>query len=71
MSVTLEQLESWLIAPSETEHLEFKEAKNLYKPVKLFKYCVALALMRAVAILSLVLQINHLGRLWVPRPFRT
>lgn len=43
MSVTLNQLITWLSAPSETEHLEFKEAKAQYSLIKLFKYCVALA----------------------------
>ena len=43
MNVTLEQLEKWLIIPSEGEHLEFKEAKNRYDFEKLVGYCVALA----------------------------
>lgn len=43
MSTTIEELERWLALPSETEHLEFKEAKNQFDTVKLFKYCVALA----------------------------
>jgi ATP-dependent DNA helicase RecG len=43
MDVTLEQLEQWLLAPSEDEHLEFKEAKNDYDFEKLVGYCVALA----------------------------
>ena len=43
MSVTLDRLITWLAAPSETEHLEFKEAKAQYNSIKLFKYCVALA----------------------------
>lgn len=43
MSVTLEQLDRWLLAPSEDEHLEFKEAKNDYDFEKLVGYCVALA----------------------------
>src|SRR6185369_16143772 len=43
MNVTLEQLEQWLLAPSEDEHLEFKEAKNDYDFEKLVGYCVALA----------------------------
>ncbi len=43
MSVTLDQLEQWLIAPSEGEHLEFKEAKNRYDFEKLVAYCVALS----------------------------
>ena len=41
--ITLETLESWLNAPTENEHLEFKEAKNQYDTIKLLKYCVALS----------------------------
>lgn len=43
MTVTLDQLEKWLVAPSETEHLEFKKAKNNFHFEKLVEYCVALA----------------------------
>ena len=43
MSVTMDQLENWMAAPSENEHLEFKEAKNRFDFEKLVKYCVALA----------------------------
>ena len=43
MTITLAQLEDWLIAPSENEHLEFKEAKNRFDFEKLVGYCVALA----------------------------
>lgn len=43
MSTTLEQLEAWMQADSEDEHLEFKEAKGSYHFEKLVKYCVALA----------------------------
>ena len=43
MTVTLEQLEKWMVAPSETEHLEFKEAKNRFDFEVLVGYCVALA----------------------------
>ena len=43
MSVTIEQLEQWLVAPSENEHLEFKEAKNRFDFENLVGYCVALA----------------------------
>lgn len=39
----LAQLQEWLSAPREGEHLEFKEAKNQYDTTKLFEYCVALA----------------------------
>jgi ATP-dependent DNA helicase RecG len=41
--ITLETVKQWLIAPAETEHLEFKEAKNQFDTTKLLKYCVALA----------------------------
>ena len=41
--ITLEIVEQWLNAPTETEHLEFKEAKQQYDTTKLLKYCVALA----------------------------
>ena len=43
MTITLEQLNSWLITPSENEHLEFKEAKSSFEFEKLVEYCVALA----------------------------
>jgi ATP-dependent DNA helicase RecG len=41
--VTLEDLDSWLLTPVETERLEFKEAKFSYDKIKLMQYCVALA----------------------------
>jgi ATP-dependent DNA helicase RecG len=41
--VTLENLEQWLLAPAETEKLEFKEAKQQYDTTKLLRYCIALA----------------------------
>jgi ATP-dependent DNA helicase RecG len=40
---TLDQLTHWLSAPAETEHLEFKEAKEQFDLTKLKRYCVALA----------------------------
>ena len=43
MTATIEQLEKWLAAPSENEHLEFMEAKNRFDFEKLVSYCVALA----------------------------
>ncbi|MDO8141964.1 MAG: ATP-binding protein [Candidatus Brocadiales bacterium] len=43
MTVTLDQLNAWLKVPSETEHLEFKEAKNRFDFENLVEYCVALA----------------------------
>ena len=41
--ITLETLEKWLNVPAETEKLEFKEAKQQFDIIKLFRYCVALA----------------------------
>lgn len=39
----LEILQHWLAGAPETEHLEFKEAKQQYDTTKLLRYCVALA----------------------------
>lgn len=43
MSVTPEQVDIWRGVSSETQNLEFKEAKNQYDTDKLFGYCVAIA----------------------------
>lgn len=43
MTTSLDELQRWMEAPRETEHLEFKEAKNQYDSTKLMRYCVALA----------------------------
>lgn len=43
MTVTIDKLNQWLVAPSEDEHLEFKEAKYNFHFEKLVDYCVALA----------------------------
>lgn len=43
MTVTIDQINLWLQTPSETQHLEFKEAKTSYDNEKLYKYCVAIA----------------------------
>jgi Putative DNA-binding domain len=43
MAVTVQQIDVWRKAPSETQTLEFKEAKNQYDTYKLFSYCVAIA----------------------------
>lgn len=43
MAITLDALARWLNAPSETERLEFKEAKQQFDSTKLMRYCVALA----------------------------
>ena len=40
--ITLETLAQWLAAPTETECLEFKEAKQQFDNGKLIDYCVAL-----------------------------
>ena len=41
--ITLEDLERWISAPSETEVLEFKAATQQYDKDKLVKYCAAIA----------------------------
>lgn len=43
MTITRSQLENWIAAPSENEHLEFKAAKTRFDFEKLVRYCVALA----------------------------
>lgn len=43
MVTTIEQLEAWMQAPSEDEHLEFKAAASQFDSRKLTQYCVALA----------------------------
>ncbi len=43
MAITPEQIDLWRRANSETQRLEFKEAKNQYDNLKLYKYCAALA----------------------------
>lgn len=43
MAVTPEQVDIWRAVPTETQTLEFKEAKNQYDTDKLFGYCVAIA----------------------------
>ncbi len=43
MPITPEQVDIWRVAPTETQTLEFKEAKNQYDTDKLFSYCVAIA----------------------------
>ncbi|MEZ6139336.1 MAG: ATP-binding protein [Zavarzinella sp.] len=40
---TIQQIDYWRNAPSEHQHLEFKEAKTQFDNRKLFKYCVAIA----------------------------
>jgi len=43
VTITPDQIDVWRAAPSETEHLEFKEAKSQYDTEKLLAYCVALS----------------------------
>lgn len=43
MIITDNQVNLWLQTRSETQNLEFKEAKNAYDDDKLFRYCVAIA----------------------------
>lgn len=43
MTVTSEQIDIWRSAASESQNLEFKEAKKQFDNKKLYKYCVALA----------------------------
>jgi ATP-dependent DNA helicase RecG len=43
MAIKVEQIDFWRSLPSETEVLEFKEAKNQFDNTKLCRYCVAIA----------------------------
>ncbi len=43
MTVTPEQIDLWRSSRSETQNLEFKEAKAQFDNKKLYKYCVAIA----------------------------
>jgi len=43
MRTNIRDLEHWMKASKESEHLEFKEAKNQLDTTKLFRYCVAIA----------------------------
>lgn len=43
MTITPEQIDLWRSVRSETQNLEFKEAKNQFDSKKLYRYCVALA----------------------------
>ena len=43
MTITQEQIDLWRSMASETQNLEFKEAKTQYDNKKLYKYCIALA----------------------------
>jgi ATP-dependent DNA helicase RecG len=43
MSTTANQIDTWRAAKSETENLEFKEAKSSFPFENLLDYCVAIA----------------------------
>lgn len=43
MAISVDQIDYWRSLPTETEVLEFKEAKNQYDTDKLYEYCVAIA----------------------------
>ena len=43
MVVTVEEIDYWRSLPSETEVVEFKEAKNQFDNRKLCRYCTAIA----------------------------
>ncbi len=43
MTITPAQIDIWRASASETQHLEFKEARSQYDTVKLRRYCVAIA----------------------------
>jgi hypothetical protein len=40
---SIAQIDEWKAAKSETEHLEFKEAREKFEFYRLLEYCVALA----------------------------
>ncbi|HWF91905.1 MAG TPA: ATP-binding protein [Terriglobales bacterium] len=43
MPISADRIDQWRAYPSETQTLEFKEAKNQFDNEKLFAYCVAIA----------------------------
>ncbi len=43
MPTTVEQIDRWRQLPTESEHVEFKEAKTQFDNEKLYKYCIAIA----------------------------
>ncbi len=43
MSLTPAEIDIWLTAPSEDQHLEFKEAREQFSREKMAEYCVAIA----------------------------
>ena len=42
-AITPELLQQWMQAPTESEHLEFKEARNQFDIETFIDYCIALA----------------------------
>lgn len=43
MTTELQQINIWLTTPTETQNLEFKQAKTQFDNKKLYRYCIALA----------------------------
>jgi ATP-dependent DNA helicase RecG len=43
MSTSADQIDLWRQTPSETQRLEFKEAKEQFDSDRLYRYCVAIA----------------------------
>lgn len=43
MAISVAQIDLWRSVKSETQNLEFKEAKNQYDNDKLFEHCAAFA----------------------------
>jgi len=43
VTISLDQLRTWLDRPAENEHLEFKQARNQFDAERLREYCIALA----------------------------
>lgn len=43
MTITVDQINLWLITPTETQNLEFKEAKTGFDDKRLYQYCVGIA----------------------------
>ena len=43
MTTELQQINVWLNTPTETQNLEFKQAKTQFDNKKLYRYCIALA----------------------------
>lgn len=43
METTPQQIDLWCSSPTETQNLEFKEAKTQFANQKLYRYCIAIA----------------------------